>query len=92
MEITSTTHLINIKSQDMASKAPSPLIRSSNAFSVQIPEGSNSAKARQSDCIAQQVAKKLVAKNQTAKRPHPSISALTLCLVIWDSATFKQLY
>jgi hypothetical protein len=35
----------------MASKEP-PLIRSSKAFSVQIPEGSNSAKARRSDIVA----------------------------------------
>ena len=35
----------------MASKEP-PLIRSSKAFSVEIPEGSNSAKARRSDVVA----------------------------------------
>jgi hypothetical protein len=35
----------------MASKAPPPLIRSSKAFSVEIPEGSNSAKARRSDVV-----------------------------------------
>ena len=36
----------------MASKAPPPLIRSSKAFSVEIPEGSNSAKAKRSDVVA----------------------------------------
>ena len=36
----------------MASKAPPPLIRSSKAFSVEIPEGSNSAKSRRSDIVA----------------------------------------
>ena len=35
----------------MASKAPPPLIRSTKAFSVEIPEGSNSAKARRSDVV-----------------------------------------
>ena len=35
----------------MASKAPPPLIRSSKAFSVEIPEGSNSAKSRRSDVV-----------------------------------------
>ena len=35
----------------MASKAPPPLIRSSKAFSVEIPEGSNSAKSRRSDLV-----------------------------------------
>lgn len=35
----------------MASKEP-PLIRSSKAFSVEIPEGSNSAKSRKSDVVA----------------------------------------
>ena len=30
---------------------PPPLIRSSKAFSVEIPEGSNSAKARRSDVV-----------------------------------------
>jgi hypothetical protein len=33
----------------MASKAPPPLIRSSKPFSVEIPQGSNSAKSRRSD-------------------------------------------
>jgi len=36
----------------MSSKAPPPLIRSSKAFSVEIPEGSTSAKARRSDIVA----------------------------------------
>lgn len=36
----------------MASKASPPLIRSSKAFSVEIPEGSNSAKSRRSDIVA----------------------------------------
>ena len=35
----------------MASKAPPPLIRSTKAFSVEIPEGSNSAKSRRSDVV-----------------------------------------
>jgi hypothetical protein len=35
----------------MSSKAPPPLIRSSKAFSVEIPEGSNSAKSRRSDVV-----------------------------------------
>ena len=35
----------------MASKSPPPLIRSSKAFSVEIPEGSNSAKSRRSDVV-----------------------------------------
>jgi len=36
----------------MASQTPPPLIRSSKAFSVEIPEGSNSAKARRSEVVA----------------------------------------
>jgi len=43
--------LINSKLRDMASKAPPPLIRSTKAFSVEIPEGSNSAKSRRSDVV-----------------------------------------
>ena len=35
----------------MASKVPPPIIRSSKAFSVEIPEGSNSAKSRRSDVV-----------------------------------------
>ena len=34
----------------MASKAP-PIVRSSKAFSVEIPEGSSSAKSRRSDVV-----------------------------------------
>ena len=43
---------LQIKIGNMSSKAPPPLIRSSKAFSVEIPEGSNSAKARRSDIVA----------------------------------------
>ena len=35
----------------MVSKAPPPLIRSTKPFSVEIPEGSNSAKSRRSDVV-----------------------------------------
>lgn len=58
----------------MASKEP-PLIRSTKAFSVEIPEGSNSAKARRSDIVAGELEgvksiqphfeEQLASKNQT---------------------------
>ena len=51
MSLNTRKTLINSKLRDMASKAPPPLIRSSKAFSVEIPEGSNSAKSRRSDVV-----------------------------------------
>jgi hypothetical protein len=51
MSLNTRKTLINSKLQAMASKAPPPLIRSSKAFSVEIPEGSNSAKSRRSDVV-----------------------------------------
>ena len=51
MSLNTRKTLINSKLRVMASKAPPPLIRSSKAFSVEIPEGSNSAKARRSDVV-----------------------------------------
>jgi hypothetical protein len=52
MSLNTRKTLINSKLRDMASKAPPPLIRSTKAFSVEIPEGSNSAKSRRSDVVA----------------------------------------
>ena len=51
MSLNTRKTLINSKLRDMASKAPPPIIRSSKAFSVEIPEGSNSAKSRRSDVV-----------------------------------------
>ncbi len=51
MSLNTRKTLINSKLQAMSSKAPPPLIRSSKAFSVEIPEGSNSAKSRRSDVV-----------------------------------------
>ena len=51
MSLNTRKTLINSKLHAMASKAPPPLIRSSKAFSVEIPEGSNSAKSRRSDVV-----------------------------------------